>query len=142
MAKNNIITVRFLDDLAGELDCRHESRAEAVRRSLERYYDLLERTRKTLRSEVGGLPPFTQGELGALVDANNGTHFEPWSISLVAANVEDSIPDGIGEKWHINVSELVDKLNAMDDVECHALVDAIERWWLDEDRKDPGTLLD
>lgn len=136
MAKNNIITVRFLDGLAAALDARSESRAEAIRRSLERYYDLLRRTRVNLADR------FSAGECGAILDANNGSIFETWSIRLVAANVEDSEPDGLYEKWGINGPALVDKLQSLSLVEAHALVDAIERWWRDDQRKDPSTLLD
>jgi hypothetical protein len=140
MAKENIISVRFDDRLAASLDARGEYRAEVVRRCLARYYDLLERTRETLRSECGGFPPFTPGECGAILDSCNGTIFEPWSIPLVAANVEDS-GRGLYEKWGIDGTVLMDKINALDLAENHTLVDAIERWWHGQ-CNDPSTLLD
>lgn len=134
--KNNVISVRFQDALAAELDARNEYRAEAVRIGLTRYYDLLERARRDLRERFG------DAELAAILDANNGTLFEPWSIPMVWLNVEDSGPDGIAEKWDIDLASLVTKLTALSLAESHALVDAIERWWLNDTRGDYGTLLD
>lgn len=134
--KNNVISVRFQDALAAELDARNEYRAEAVRIGLTRYYDLLERARRDLRERFG------DAELAAILDANNGTLFEPWSIPMVWLNVEDSGPDGIAEKWDIDLASLVTKLTALSLAESHALVDAMERWWLNDARGNYGTLLD
>lgn len=136
MAKENVITVRFGNMLAAALDARGDNRAETIRRDLARYYDLLYRTRRDLAGR------FSAGECGALVDANNGTIFEPWSIPLLYTNVEDSEPDGLYEKWGIDGPGLVLKLQSLSLVEAHAIVDAVERWWRDDQRKDPSTLLD
>jgi hypothetical protein len=93
---------------------------------LERYYALLERA----RADLAARRLFRREELGLMVDACNGTHFEAWSVPLLSVTVQDSIAlDGLDAKWGVDGAALVGKLAALDPASTFALVDAIERHW-------------
>lgn len=97
---------------------------QAINEGLERYYQLLARTRKAMENK------FAAAELALIADSCNGTLFEAWSIPLLHANIEDAITlDRLNEKWGVEEELLLDKLKALTHVECHAMVDAVERFW-------------
>ncbi len=89
----------------------------------DRYAEILRRARI--------LPRFTEQELDALRDCCNGTWFEPAQLidGAVLANFEDSLVDGLAEKWAIDSAALSDKLRALTYAEQVALVEEIERYW-------------
>jgi len=108
----------------GSLAPKLEARAQDGRplgavasRDLERYYVALERA----------LPTFSKHEAMAILDANNGSLWEPWSVSLLWANVADT--EALGEKWGIDQSDLVARLRALSHIEALAVADACERFW-------------
>ncbi len=114
-------------DLAGPLkeraDAIWHSKSLVAKRDLERYYSLLERTLPTL-----GL---SKEEVCLVADSLNGTLIEPHTLSLVWANVDDSIRlDGLDEKWGVDGEALVGKLRAFTPLQATALVDAVERFWI------------
>lgn len=43
--------------------------------------------------------------------------------------LEDSLPDGIGEKWGVDAPALVARLRALPYADELALVAGIEAWW-------------
>lgn len=73
------------------------------------------------------MPEFSEAEWSAILDANNGTIFADWSLTMIWANVADS-PE-LPEKWGINLRKLVDKLQGLSFVQAAAVVEAIERFW-------------
>lgn len=102
-------------------DYEHEShRNEVARRDLTRYYQGLEAALATV--------DLTEAEASALCDANNGTIFEHWSVSLLWANVADT-PE-LGAKWGIDTDALIRKIRSWDHFQTLAVVDAIERFWV------------
>lgn len=89
----------------------------------DRYTEILRRARieKT----------FTDPELNALRDCCNGTIFEPAQLvdGAVLANFEDSLCDGLAEKWGIDAGIVAAKLRALTYAEQVALVENIEQFW-------------
>lgn len=115
-------------------------RTAIATRDIERYYALVERDAATLR----GL--FVANELMLLADCCNGWAKplgSAWSIAALATQVGDGIKlDGLDTKWSVNGASLLAKLHILTPGQTFALVDAIERWWLNPGDQPPGTLLD
>lgn len=94
-------------------------------RDLERYYALLAR----------GVPQFSRNEAMLLADVLNGTLSEPHTMGLLWAEVDDAIRyDGIDRKWGVQGADLIDTLRSLSLAECYAIVDVIERAWLQPER--------
>lgn len=88
----------------------------------DRYSEMLRRA---------DLPDLSEAEMNALRDAMNGTLAEPAALirGMPWISIEDSLPDGLAEKWQINGAALVDKLRALTFVQEIALIEAVEAWW-------------
>lgn len=126
--------VRFrLGDLLPEIDARADPpepsvRARVAQRDLGRYYHLLQETLATV--------DLSRGEAGLLVDVCNGwaTHVEP--PELLAHGLALQVDDGcrleaLDEKWHVERVPLVEKIEAWSTAQAIAVIDAIERFWID-----------
>lgn len=111
------LTDRTLDVVAGD------GLSGRINRMADRYGEILRRTRIEAR--------FTADEMNALRDVCNGWLAEPAAVidCGVALELEDSIPDGIGDKWGIEPQMLLNKLAALNYCEEVALVEAIEAYW-------------
>lgn len=74
---------------------------------------------------------FSEAELMALRDCCNGTWFQPSGLidGAVLANFEDSLIDGLAEKWEIEAGACAEKLRAMTFADQVALVEDIEAFW-------------
>lgn len=110
--------------LAGPLAERGEPSAagSTARRDLGRYYALLARAL--------GAVQLTEAEASLLCDASNGTLWEPASIPLLWAGVDDAIRlHGVDRQWGVDGPALVARLRALDAGASWALVDAVERFW-------------
>lgn len=107
-------------DLADRADLGTDP-GEVARRDLERYYALLDR-------ELRGLA-LTEGEAALLCDVSNGTLWEPSSMPLLWAEVEDALADGLAERWSVDGPALVAKLRALPLAARVAVCDATERFW-------------
>lgn len=148
MKTDNRISFRAPERLLAELSARRdagrgESLGDTARRDLARYYSLLERARRVLRSEAGGLAPFTGDELSLIADACNGVVWDPPMFGTLAIGVADSIAlDGLDAKWNVDSAALMDKINALSDSEEWALIDAIGRWWASDEASRAPALLD
>lgn len=120
--KTDQITFRA-SDLAGQLDARTDGRLSAglvAKRDLERYYETLRRS----------LPTFGSQEALAILDTCNGTLWEPHTVRLIWANVEDAIRlEALDQKWNIDGAALVARLRSLSYAEALAVVDAAERYW-------------
>ena len=133
MSPANSIKVQFYEagPLKDDLEARigggfHSSSVSTVaKRDVERYYFLLKQA----------LPAFSYGEAALMVDAMNGTIFEPHTVRLLWAEVADAIQlDHLDTKWQqedstLDGAALIEKLRGLSLVECMAVADAIERFW-------------
>jgi hypothetical protein len=74
---------------------------------------------------------FSEDELSAFRDCCNGTWFEPAPLvdGAVLANFEDSLQDGIAEKWGIDAPAAIAKLRGLTYPDQVALVEDIEAFW-------------
>lgn len=96
-------------DLKQEIE-RRGQRSTVIARDLERYYALLKRGER----ELTGL---SDGDRLMIRDATISTTFEPWSILLVGAAVEDASPAA---------TALHTKIATLSDIAKYALVDWLE----------------
>lgn len=124
----SMVSFRAPDPLATEIASRTPagySHHEMARRDLDRYYTILALSRAHLRET------FDRAELCLILDANNGTLWESWSLALLWANVADGIAqDDLHEKWGVgDPDDLVRRLRALSPGHACALVDACERFW-------------
>ena len=115
------LNLRAPDNLISQIKARGAV-SDAIRTGLERYYYLLWQSRIQVRALL------TDAELSLIADVCNGTLWEPWSLSLIAANVEEANPATF-ERWGVDRDALLAKLADLSQTDCAALVDAIERFW-------------
>jgi hypothetical protein len=121
---HNKFNISMPEEITNEIASRGDNRSEAIARSLDRYFAILETSRRALAEK------FDKRECGLILDALNGCAFvDTISLQLVYANIEDSLSDGLDKKWKVGGKELVKKLRALTYAENAALVDAAERWW-------------
>lgn len=118
-------SISLFDHVCNQVDTRGEQRSTIINRDLDRYYEALKDTRRTLAQK------FDANELGLILDNLNGTLMgETYGVRLIYANVEDAITyDSIDRKWGVDGDALVAKLKALTFVENATLADAAERWW-------------
>jgi len=110
--------------IVGEIQDREGDRSSIITQSLERYFVILTQARRSLRQKL------SNDEMAMILDVLNGTIFlDTRSLTLVYAEIDDSLPDGLAEKWHVDGLALVEKLRSLSYTESVALVDAAERWW-------------
>lgn len=126
--------------LALEVVEQVERRVDAVRggfsgtlsECLARYFEALRRARTELQAVFSGK------ELALLCDVLNGSLMQSYSVPLLYAEVEDSLPDGYAEKWEVDGPTLVERLRNLSYIQNAALVDAVERWWGLNDEERPA----
>lgn len=92
---------------------------------------LLERYRAIT---TGACPELRMAEWCAIVDANNGCGVwlsagGPDPFSSLWANVADSEPDGLDEKWKVSCLELAERLRQMPLASKAAVWDVAARFW-------------
>lgn len=109
-------------ELFARADSEH-SEDSIAKCDLERYYDALNRTWKKMQ------PKLTLKEMMFLIDVFNGTVFEPFSIAMMWASVDDAVQAGYAEKHEVNGLALVTRFRSMSYFELLAVADAIERFW-------------
>jgi hypothetical protein len=90
-------------------------------RDLGRYYDMLALALASV--------DLSAGQAGLLVDVLNGTVIDLTTAQMLAAEVEDSLPDGTAEKWDVDGPALVAKISAWNLGQRLAVCDAVERFW-------------
>ena len=119
-----LLSFRCPDEIVAQLEARGE-KSGVNRDSLDRYFALLDIGRAALRDR------FTEGEIALILNASNGTRYQPWSIPHMGAGIEDAVHlDHLDEKWSVNGPALISKLRALTTAERFALVNAAERFWL------------
>lgn len=94
----------------------------AAKTALERYIAIMEDERRRL--------DLSEAEWHLIADATNGTIWEPYSIPLLWAEIDDAIKlDGLDKKWAVDGPALVAKLRGLDLAGKVAIIDAVERFW-------------
>lgn len=115
-------TTIYLTDESLEIIGHAESLAGRINSILERYAMICREA----------MPTLTEGEWCAICDANNpGQDITgmPWSTSVMWANVADSGPDGIDEKWGINHEELAQRMRQMPLASQVAIHEVVRAFW-------------
>ena len=122
------------DELGGEVESRtadgHSPHATA-RRDLVRYYE-------ALRYELADIE-LTESEAGLLCDALNGC----WLLDVTTPSQarahllmesEDHVRlNGAAKKWGVDWDHLRDTLHTLTSVQALAVLDAVERFWVDDE---------
>ena len=100
-----------------------------VREHLERYVAILDSALASV--------DLTEAEAWLICDACNGTLFEPHTVSLLWATVDDAVRlNALDHKWGVDGPALVAKLRGLSYCQSLALVDAVERFWRAPDEPD------
>ena len=100
-------------------------RSATIRRMLGWYAAIVELER----------PELSEGEWSAIRDVLNGTFLavEPGALRMMAGalaiEVDDALPDGLAEKWHVDGGALVTRLSEMSFSERVAVIDDAIRFW-------------
>lgn len=129
--------ISLSSETTAQIDCRTEGdgrkkntlgRSSVIDRDLDRYYTALRYARAELRKL------FTGDEVAAIVDNLNGVWLSsPAEISIrgIALNVADGIAlESLDQKWKVDGSALVQKLNSLTFTQSCALADAVEQFWM------------
>lgn len=115
--------ISLLPDLAAQIDMRGDNFSGTLSRHLERYFAMLDRARREIRAEL------SDAEASLIIDALNGTLFaDTISPAMLAAEIEDAVGD-LAEKWSVDGSALVKKMQTWSYCKNLAMIDAVERWW-------------
>jgi hypothetical protein len=116
------VNFRAGDMLPAILD-RGDTKGRVAKRDLERYYTALERELRDVA--------LSENEVLLIVDACNGVLFEPHTIPLLWAEVDEAIlQDHLDAKWGVDGTTVVTKLRLLSYTQTLAVVDAVERAWL------------
>lgn len=80
---------------------------------------------------------FTDAEWNLLRDSLNGVYKQPASqIARLWHGIEDSIElDGLADKWEVDGDALLAKLRDLQFVDEVAVVECVERWWIESAAK-------
>lgn len=90
---------------------------------------ILERYNMICRDAMPALP---ENEWCAICDANNpgqDVTGMPWSATILWANVADSGPDGIDEKWGVDHQDLAARMRAMPLPAQVAIHEVVRAFW-------------
>ncbi len=113
----------------GENNLCDEREQAQVTAELARYHTLLARGRAQARAT------FNENELWLMADALNGTAQVAEFIEYLWHEVSDACHlDDLDGKWEVDGKEIVRKLREAETSTIFAIVDAIEQFWLREDR--------
>lgn len=71
--------------------------------------------------------PLNEAEFHCFCDANNGTRFDPRDLDdTFGLNMADSKPDGLDEKWGVDLDALARKLDSLSMLQKCALLAAMD----------------
>lgn len=131
-------SISFTPQLTTELTARGEKRSTVLGECLERYFAALAESRRRLLTQI------TPAEMSLICDILNGSLQDARSARYLADEITDSAPDGMGEKWGVDINALAAEVAALSYVEKLALIDAAERYWervSNGEQPDPGQAL-
>lgn len=110
-------------DVDAEVEARGPIYSNVIARDLDRLYSMYRRALART--------PLTTQEACLLCDALNGSLMDAPSAHLLYAEIDDACRlDHLDAKWHVDRQGFVARLREMDDIQCMALVDAAERFWV------------
>jgi hypothetical protein len=123
-----------LGDIGPAVDARadhevsNETRADAIRRMVERYQWVTEADR----------PELSVAEWKLVADALNGTMFHgAGQLGILWAEIADAIKlEALDKKWEVNGAALVKRLRALTPGQLVATIDVVERFWIEVARGD------
>ena len=119
--------IRVLERLIETITSKYDSANSGVNRSLY----LLENLEKRLAAEIRSV--FTEDELKAILDANNGTMIsEPFwgSQRAMVIQMEDGDEyDQVGKKWSVSVPVICEKIMALSPAAFLFFHEDIYRYW-------------
>lgn len=132
--RSPLISFRTPSGLMERLQERGESAPLVAGRDVARYYTLLEFELRTIN--------LTEGEACLIMDALNGClAAEPPELARILwAQVEDSLEDGLAEKWGVTGLTLVLKIKGWSFAQNMACIDAVERAWRSPKLNQIGTV--
>jgi hypothetical protein len=115
--KKGIYFADAAEQLLGEIS------SGRVNQVLDRYAEILRRERSEQL--------FGEAEWSALRDMLNGVISEPAGMirGSLAMGWEDSLEDGIAEKWDVDPTAMLAKLRALTFVQEVAVIEAVAVWW-------------
>ena len=121
----------YFNQMRPSLEGQHPN--QLAKRTVERYYNLLRWSLHEVESN------FTLGEIGLITDVLNGLMFHSWEITPaqnLRMNVADAIDvDGVDKKWEVDAASLRQKLLSLTNAQAAAVIEAINQWWNDPERK-------
>ncbi len=119
--------IRVLERLLENITSRYASANGGVNRALY----LLENLEKRLTAEIRGL--FTEDQLKAILDANNGTLIsEPFwgSQRAMVIQMQDGDEyDQLGKKWGVSIEAICNKINKLSPAAFLYFHEEIYRFW-------------
>lgn len=85
---------------------------------------------------LGRPPALSEQEWGLLRDALVSSVYSPSMARslplLLAATVEDSAPDGLADKWGVDLTALAERLRTLHPADAWAVWDQVRRWWAEQ----------
>lgn len=84
---------------------------------------------------IDSMPTLPLGEWSAIIDANNGITGDisgtdiAGTIRMMAANVGDSGPDGLAEKWGVDLAALESAMSALPYAGQVAIYEVVRAFW-------------
>jgi len=115
------ISISIPSDMKKEIEARGP-RSTVIGRDLGRLYTLYRRALAQIK--------FTVDEGCLIVDVLNGLLVDTNSPHLLWAEIEDAIKlNRVDQKWNVDGEALVVKLRTLNEIQCMAVIDAVERYW-------------
>src|SRR5690606_16279087 len=112
-----IVAFRNRDVEARLAEYGSQSLGLAALKKLQEYFIALDTALRSIR--------LTEGEAMLIADALNGTLMDETNAYLLGAEIDDSLEDGLAEKWNVDGRALVARLRELSLIQCLAILDAI-----------------
>lgn len=121
-------SVTLTPEVLKELDARGP-RSTVINRDLDRLYTLYRRA----LAQVG----LTTREALLIADALNGILMDVTTVPLFWVQVQDTIIlERLDKKWQVDGQALVEKLRNLNEIQALAIIDAVERFWAQDQSED------
>lgn len=119
------VSIYLKHNLKNDLELRGDNRSQIINRDLARLYNLYRWSLKGIN--------LTVDECALIVDALNGTAYDGIIApsTWLLASIEDAVQLGrLDTKWKVDGRALLDKLCGLSDAQALAVIDAAERFWV------------
>lgn len=116
-------------DARADREISNETRADAIRRMVERYDWVTDADR----------PKFTVAEWKLVCNALNASLFQSAAqLRTIWAVITDTIKiDRLDKKWDVNGASLIKKFRELTPGQLVATIDVVERFWIETRRGNP-----